>query len=78
MPNPILWLPILTALGEEELARILDKSPDTASALLEAHANFQQAQADAEALRHEGHEGSTSTSDAPPLPPPPGEVQGPG
>lgn len=70
MSNQIEWLPILTALGEEELARILDKSPDVASALLEAHANFQQAQRDAADLRREGHE----STDTPPLPP--GEPQG--
>lgn len=74
MSNPILWLPILTELSEEELARILDKSPDVASAILEAHANFRQAQRDAEDLRREGHE----STDAPPLPTDPGEVQGPG
>lgn len=55
-PNPILWLPILAELGEDVVARILDKSPDTASAILEAKKNFELAEEEAEALRRRGHE----------------------
>ena len=58
--NPILWLPILTELGEDIVARILDESPDVVSALLEARANFLAAEDEAEALRHEGHENDES------------------
>lgn len=56
MPNKIEWLPILTELGEEEVARIMDSSPDTATAILEAHANFDQAVVEADALKKLGHE----------------------
>lgn len=56
MSDAIEWLPILTELGEEEIARILDKSPDIQSAILEAKENFDKAVDEAEALRRMGHE----------------------
>lgn len=55
-PNPILWLPILTELGEDVIARIMDQSPDTADAILKARENFRLAQDEGEALRRKGHE----------------------
>ena len=51
------WLPILVELGEEIVARLLDKSPDAASAIAAAHEEFEKAEAEAAALRAEGHEG---------------------
>lgn len=56
MPNAIEWLPILAELGEEELARILDKSPDVKSAILAAKENADKAVEEAEALKKKGHE----------------------
>jgi hypothetical protein len=56
-PENVLWIPILTALGEETVSRILDNSPDVQSALLEAHADFDAAETEARALRGKGHEG---------------------
>lgn len=50
------WLPILLSLGEEEVARLMEKSPDTASAILAAHENFKKAEEEANALRKEGHD----------------------
>lgn len=49
------WLPILVELGEDVVTRLLDKSPDAASAIAEARENFQRAEEEAEALRSEGH-----------------------
>lgn len=49
------WLPILIELGEDVLTRLLDKSPDAASAIAEARENFTQAEVEADALRREGH-----------------------
>lgn len=56
MPEKIEWLPILMALGEKQIARILDKSPDVKSAILEARENFTKAEEEAEALKRKGHE----------------------
>lgn len=56
MPEDIEWLPILTELGEKTIARILDKSPDVKSAILEARENFQKAEDEADALLKKGHE----------------------
>jgi len=56
MSDAILWLPILAALGEKEVARILDKSPDVQSALLAAKENFDKAAEEADALARKGHE----------------------
>jgi len=56
MSNAIQWLPILAQLGEEEVARILDRSPDIQTAILEARKNFQQAGDEADELRKLGHE----------------------
>lgn len=58
--NKIEWLPILMELGEKTVARILDRSPDVATALKEAHENFVAAEAEAKALREKGHEPPTS------------------
>lgn len=56
MPDKIEWLPILTELGEKELARIFDKSPDIQTAILEARESFQKAEQEADALKKMGHE----------------------
>lgn len=56
MPEKIEWLPILAELGEKTVARILDKSPDIQSAILEARKNFQKAEEEADALKKMGHE----------------------
>jgi hypothetical protein len=56
MPDNTEWLPILTELGEKEVARILDRSPDIQSAILEARENFQKAEEEADALKRKGHE----------------------
>lgn len=56
MPKTIEWLPILTELGEKEVARIFDKSPDIQSAILAARENFQQAEQEADALKQMGRE----------------------
>lgn len=56
MPETIEWLPILAELGEKTISRILDKSPDIKTAILEARENFQKAEEEAEALRKKGHE----------------------
>lgn len=56
MPDKIEWLPILSELGEEIVARILDKSPDIQSAILEARENFTKLGEEATELRHKGHE----------------------
>lgn len=54
--NKLEWLPILTELGEETIARILDKSPDVKSAILAAKENFDKAVDEADALKRKGHE----------------------
>jgi hypothetical protein len=59
--NPIEWLPILMELGEKEVARILDRSPDARTALLQAHENFVAAEQEARNLRAEGHENDLPT-----------------
>lgn len=51
----IQWLPILMELGEDVLARILDKSPNIKSAILEARENFQAAQKEGQDLKDMGH-----------------------
>lgn len=56
MSDNIEWLPILAELGEKTVARILDKSPDVKSALLEAKDNFDKAVDEADALKRKGHE----------------------
>lgn len=56
MPDKIEWLPILMKLGEDIVARIMDKSPDTAAAILAARENFEKAEDEAKALRRLGHE----------------------
>jgi len=56
MPDKIEWLPILTVLGEETLARIFDKSPDIQAAILDAHKNFVAAEKEADELRQMGHD----------------------
>jgi len=56
MAKTIEWLPILTELGEREVARIFDKSPDIQSAILEARENFQEAENEAGELKKMGHE----------------------
>ena len=56
MPEKIEWIPILTELGEDVVARIIDKSPDVKSALLEARENFTKAEEEADALRRKGRE----------------------
>lgn len=56
MSDKIQWLPILAELGEKEIARILDKSPDIQSAILEARENFKKAEEEADALRKMGHD----------------------
>lgn len=53
--NKILWLPILTELGEDVVARLIDKSPDVKSAILEAKENFDKAVEEGEALKNKGH-----------------------
>ena len=55
MSDSIQWLPILTELGEDIVGRILDKSPDVKSALLEAQENFRLAENEAQALKKKGH-----------------------
>lgn len=52
----IEWVPILAALGEETVARILEKSPDIQTAILEAHKNFEAAESEADDLKKLGHE----------------------
>lgn len=59
MADKILWLPILMDLGEDIVARIMDKSPDTATAILEARENFKKAEDEANDLRKLGHEDKT-------------------
>jgi len=54
--SKVEWIPILTELGEETIARILDKSPDAKAAILAAHENFDKAVQDADALEKKGHE----------------------
>lgn len=78
MADKFEWLPILTRLGEETLARILDNSPDIQSAILEAHQNFEAAEKEAEELRKRGHVDPNAGDPPPPPPPPPGEIPGPG
>lgn len=56
MPDKILWLPILAQLGEDVVARIIENSPDIQSAILEARANFIEAEKEADALKRKGHE----------------------
>jgi hypothetical protein len=52
----IQWLPILAELGEEAVARIIEKSPDVESAILAARENFTKAEQEAKDLRKLGHE----------------------
>jgi hypothetical protein len=52
----IKWLPILAELGEEAVARIIEKSPDVQSAILEARENFEKAEEEAAELKKLGHE----------------------
>lgn len=59
MSDKIEWIPILVDLGEAEVARILDKSPDAKTAIMEARENFKKAEEEGEALRRKGHEGET-------------------
>ena len=54
--DKILWIPILSELGEEAVARILDHSPDIQSAILDARENFKKAEEEADALLKKGHE----------------------
>lgn len=54
--DKILLLPILAELGETTVARILDRSPDVLSAIMEAHENFKKAEEEADALLKRGHE----------------------
>lgn len=54
--DKFLWIPILVELGEDVVARIIDRSPDVASALKEAKANFDVAVTEGEDLRRKGHE----------------------
>lgn len=56
MSDKILWLPILAELGEKTVARIIEKSPDIQSAILEARENFKKAEEEADALKKMGHE----------------------
>lgn len=56
MPDKIQWLPILTELGEEEVARIIEKSPDIKSAILKARKDFKTAETEAADLEKLGHE----------------------
>jgi hypothetical protein len=57
MSDKVNWLPILAELGEEAVARILDKSPDVQSAIMEARENFTKGEQEAKDLRKLGHEG---------------------
>jgi hypothetical protein len=56
MPEKIQWLPILVELGESVIARIIESSPDTKAAIMEARHNFVEAEKEAAALRRKGHE----------------------
>jgi hypothetical protein len=56
--DKILWIPILTELGEKMVARIIEKSPDIQSAILEARENFKRAEEEADELKKMGHEQS--------------------
>lgn len=56
MPDKLEWIPILTELGEDIVARIIEKSPDAKSALLKAKADFEAAEKEAGDLRRKGHE----------------------
>lgn len=49
--SKILWIPIITELGEDIIARLLDKSPDVKTAILEAKDNFDKAVEEGEALK---------------------------
>jgi len=56
MSDKILWLPILTELGEDVVARIIEKSPDIQAAILQGREEFQKAKEEADALKKMGHE----------------------
>ena len=56
MSEKIQWLPILAELGEATVARIIEKSPDIQSAILEARKNFAAAEIEADELSKLGHE----------------------
>ena len=56
MPETIQWLPILTELGEDVVARIIENSPDIQSAILQARTEFTTGEREADALHKLGHE----------------------
>lgn len=74
--NKLDWIPILTELGEDIVARVIDRSPDIKAALLEAKANFNSAVDEGEALRKKGH--VVDAAGNPPDAPDPGDVDNPG
>ncbi|MEO6390818.1 MAG: hypothetical protein ABIP75_03140 [Pyrinomonadaceae bacterium] len=56
MADQFEWIPILTELGEAEVARLIERSPDTADAIRQAYAHWKAAQTEAANLRELGND----------------------